>query len=102
IEKYKANPKTAYLAKTYESLNDEESRQMLLSEMERIFNAENEGENEEFPNEIILEIRAGAGGDEAALFAKELAEMYGLYGQKNGWSMTLISSSENSLGGYKE
>jgi len=59
-------------------------------------------ETEEFPNEIILEVRAGAGGEEAALFAKELAEMYILYAQKQGWGTALLSSSESSIKGYKE
>ncbi len=44
-------------------------------------------ESEEFPNEIILEIRAGAGGDEAAMFAKELSEMYIAYARKQGWQI---------------
>jgi len=102
LERYKNNPKTAYLAKTYQELTDEDSKQMILSEMERLLSKDSEPEEGEFPNEIILEVRAGAGGDEAALFAKELAEMYGLYGENYGWSMSLLSSSENSLGGYKE
>src|SRR3990167_5331252 len=57
---------------------------------------------EEFPNEIILEVRAGAGGEEASLFAKELAEMYTLYAGFQGWGTQIVSSSETSLGGYKE
>ena len=57
---------------------------------------------EEFPNEIILEVRAGAGGEEAALFAKELAEMYTLYAGSKGWGTQILYTSETSLGGYKE
>ena len=76
IEKYKANPKTAYLAKTYLELPDEESKQMILTEMERLL-GEDVGEGtDDFPNEIILEVRAGAGGEEASLFARELPQMY--------------------------
>lgn len=101
LEKYKQNPKTVYLVKTYLQLEDEESKKLILEEMDRILGAD-VPENDEFPNEIILEVRAGAGGDEAALFAKELAEMYSRYAEKQGWSMREISSSENSLGGYKE
>ncbi|OHB13409.1 MAG: hypothetical protein A3G05_00360 [Candidatus Zambryskibacteria bacterium RIFCSPLOWO2_12_FULL_45_14] len=59
-------------------------------------------ETEEFPNEIILEVRAGAGGEEAALFAKELAEMYTLYAGFQGWSAHILYTSETSIGGYKE
>ncbi|MBI1974634.1 MAG: PCRF domain-containing protein [Candidatus Zambryskibacteria bacterium] len=47
-------------------------------------------ETEEFPNEIILEVRAGAGGEEAIIFAKELANMYVSYAQKQGWKVMEI------------
>jgi peptide chain release factor 1 len=57
---------------------------------------------EEFPNEVILEVRAGAGGEEAALFAEELALMYKRYAESVGWSWKVISESASSLGGYKE
>lgn len=59
-------------------------------------------EVEEFPNEIVLEVRAGAGGEEAALFAKELADMYTLYATLKKWGTTLLYSSPSSLGGYRE
>lgn len=125
LEKYKDNPRTAYLAESYvrllkeeeelqtlaldesmKSLSEEELKNIELQkteiwkQMEEI--SEVEKKEEEFPNEIILEVRAGAGGDEAALFAKELAEMYSLYAQKVGWGMVKISSSETAIGGYKE
>lgn len=104
IEKYKNNPKTAYLAKALLRLppEDIESRQMMLEEMDRILSMEKLPEDEEFPNEIILEVRAGAGGEEAALFAKELAEMYTLYAALQGWGVSPLYSSDTSLGGYKE
>ena len=44
-------------------------------------------ETEEFPNKIILEVRAGAGGEEAALFARKLASMYTSYAEKQGWQV---------------
>jgi len=56
----------------------------------------------EFPNEIILEIRAGAGGDEASLFATNLAEMYERFAENEGWSFKRIYTSENNIGGFKE
>src|SRR3990167_4527748 len=59
-------------------------------------------ETEEFPNEIILEVRAGAGGEEAALFAKELANMYILYAGLKNWGAKVLYISESALGGYKE
>ncbi len=125
LSKYKNNPRTAYLAETFErllkeeeeirtlsedaemkALSEEELRTIesqkaeLLKQMDEI--AEVEKKEEEFPNEIILEVRAGAGGDEAGLFAKELAEMYRAYAASQGWSMMPIEESENALGGYKE
>jgi peptide chain release factor 1 len=50
----------------------------------------------------ILEVRAGTGGDEAALFAADLFRMYNRYADQRGWRTEIISLSENDLGGYKE
>ncbi len=50
----------------------------------------------------ILEVRAGTGGDEAALFAADLFRMYSRYADLKGWKVEIISISENDLGGYKE
>lgn len=63
---------------------------------------ESEKEEEEFPNEVIMEIRAGAGGDEASLFAYELSEMYSRYAEARGWTTKIIEESKNDIGGYKE
>jgi len=51
---------------------------------------------------IIVEIRAGAGGDEAALFAAELFRMYSRFAERQGWKTHLLSSSTNGIGGLKE
>ncbi|MCW3061293.1 MAG: peptide chain release factor 1 [Capsulimonas sp.] len=51
---------------------------------------------------VILEVRAAAGGDEAALFAGDLLRMYMRYAEKRGWDMSLLSSNETGNGGYKE
>ncbi len=51
---------------------------------------------------VYIEIRAGAGGDEAGLFAAELMRMYILYAESRGWTVEMISSSETGIGGYKE
>ena len=51
---------------------------------------------------VILEIRAGTGGDEASLFAGDLFRMYERYAAKQGWKVEVISASEGSVGGYKE
>src|SRR5687768_12764420 len=53
------------------------------------------------PNVIILEIRAGTGGDEAALFAHDLYKMYERYAEKKKWKMEEIFVSENDAGGIK-
>jgi len=51
---------------------------------------------------VILEIRAGTGGDEASLFAGDLFRMYERFAAKNGWKVELVSASDGSMGGYKE
>ena len=51
---------------------------------------------------VILEIRAGTGGDEAALFAGDLFRMYERYAAKQGWKVEMVTASEGSMGGYKE
>jgi peptide chain release factor 1 len=51
---------------------------------------------------VILEIRAGTGGDEAALFAGELFRMYSRYAEKQGWKVDVMSSSDTGVGGLKE
>ncbi len=52
--------------------------------------------------DVILEIRAGAGGEEAALFAADLFRMYNRYAEQRGWRVELMSESQASAGGYKE
>ena len=51
---------------------------------------------------VILEIRAGTGGDEASLFAGDLFRMYERYAAKQGWKVEVMTASEGSMGGYKE
>ncbi|CAI8328631.1 MAG: Peptide chain release factor RF1 [Hyphomonas sp. TMED17] len=51
---------------------------------------------------VVLELRAGTGGDEAALFAGDLFRMYSRYAQLQGWRVELVSASEGDVGGYKE
>ncbi len=52
--------------------------------------------------DIIMEIRAGAGGDEAGLFAADLFRMYSRYAQSKGWKVDIINVNESSIGGFKE
>src|SRR2546428_1716088 len=51
---------------------------------------------------VVLEIRAGTGGDEAALFAAELFRMYSMFAERNGWRLEAMSSSDTGVGGLKE
>lgn len=71
----------------------------LLTQMEAIVGKEDE---REWPNEIVLEVRAGVGGEEASLFAEELAQMYLKFAESKGWSRRVLSESRSELGGYKE
>ena len=51
---------------------------------------------------IFIEVRAGTGGDEAALFAGDLLRMYSRYAERNRWQVEIVSANESDLGGYKE
>lgn len=126
IEQLKKNYKTSYFAEEYERLlreeekinemvkADESLRELATEEIQNLnFQKEaiqrqveeilkKEEEEEEFPNEIIMEIRAGAGGDEASLFAWELARMYERYAEKLRWNWKTLDESVNDVGGYKE
>jgi peptide chain release factor 1 len=51
---------------------------------------------------IVIEIRAGAGGDESALFGSELFRLYSRYAERQSWKTSIISQSQNDLGGFKE
>src|SRR5687768_7260723 len=51
---------------------------------------------------LFIEIRAGTGGDESALFAGELVRMYARYAERQGWQLEIVSESPSELGGYKE
>lgn len=110
LEEYKKNHKTAYLAEIYEKLLKDEAEIFSMIEkdpnmkdiaqadlnsiQEQKKNTENqikaiidsEKEEIEYPTELILEVRAGAGGDEASIFASELLEMYERYAESQGWT----------------
>jgi len=78
----------------------EAQRSLLYLEMQRIL--ESAQVEDEKPYGVILEVRAGAGGDEAGLFAEELAQMYITYATNNGWLCSTENESRSSSGGYKE
>lgn len=95
-----------------EEENDEEMRELAKEELadakKRIEDLEQELKILLLPKDpnddknIMLEIRAGAGGDEAALFASELYRMYVNYAEGQRWKVELISVNENGIGGFKE
>ena len=130
LEELKKNHNTSYLAGILEKLAREEAevREMLASDetlhematKELKFIREERGRvekqaqdildkdkteeaiREEFPNEIVLEVRAGAGGDEASLFAWELAHIYEKFSETQGWQWKTNYEQKSDLNGYKE
>jgi len=123
LAKYKDNQKTAFLAVELERLLAEEvelnamggdlaalaeddlkrvaaQKEAIVAEMDKILDRDKA--EEELPNEAILEVRAGVGGQEAALFAEELANMYRAYAAEHGWGVKVLHEAKTDLGGYKE
>ena len=117
VEKYRALKKAeASLEDAEAILNDSEAdkelRQMASDEMSAA-KSDIESISEELkilllprdPNDdrsVIVEIRGGAGGEEAALFAHSLYRMYNMYAEKRGWKTEIVSLNETELGGFKE
>ena len=113
-ETLKKNPRTQFLAQQYEALLKQEAdvQELVAADPSMADMAQEElasiaiqkkgleeqvaameaadKEEEEFPNEVILEARAGAGGDEAALFAQELVEMYTRFCEARGWKVRTL------------
>lgn len=77
-----------------------EQKDALIAQVELI--TKGDGREREMPNELVLEVRAGAGGDEAALFAEELARMYLRYAEREKWTTKKLHESRATLGGIKE
>jgi len=92
--------------------NDEDFKDLAKEELNRLREIKPKLEEElkllllpKDPNDdknIILEIRAGTGGDEAALFAADLFRMYSRFAERNSWKVEILSSSPIGIGGYKE
>lgn len=123
IEKLKENYKTEFLARQYEKLLNErgdvekmindnpEMADMAVEELsiidmqikgieDQVTEIEKaEAAEEEFPNEVVVELRAGAGGDEATIFARELGDMYQRYASKKGWQVKLLDDETFQLRG---
>ncbi len=99
-------------ARSLQDSEDEELRQLAIAEIAdlelQIENLETEIKGMLVPTDprdrrnVIVEIRAGTGGDEAALFAANLFRMYSRYAERLGWSVETLSSNEIGIGGYKE
>jgi peptide chain release factor 1 len=95
-----------------DSADDEEMRELARSEAvsleERLTKSEEDLRVLLLPRDpndeknVILEIRAGTGGDEATLFAAEMLRMYGRYAERQGWKMEILDASESGIGGLKE
>ncbi len=125
-KEYKELEKITAAARRYRSLvsSIEEAKEILDSEQDadlrQMAREELESAREELPGleeeikillipadpddakNAILEIRAGTGGDEAAIFAGDLCKMYMRYCEQKGWTLTVSSASEGAAGGYKE
>ena len=130
IDSLKKNQKTAFFAEQLEKLEREEEtikkmiekdhamkelvdeelknlkiqKEELNSQIENILKLEEERGDaiKNKVNEIVLEVRAGTGGQEASIFAMDLALMYERYAEKKGWDWKKIYESKSALGGYKE
>ncbi len=76
-----------------------QQKDALMAQMESIIG---KPEEREWPNEIVLEVRAGVGGDEASLFAEDLARMYLRFAESKGWKTRSLDESRAGVGGYKE
>jgi peptide chain release factor 1 len=125
LEEFKQSPRTQYIAEQFSQLVEKqqetaamaddpdmgelvaheliaigEQLQHVWDEMVRI--SEVAKEEDEKPYGVVLEVRAGAGGDEAALFAEELATMYILYSKLQGWFVAENYTTPAGAGGYKE
>src|SRR3954452_3329353 len=102
----------AQIAATEEMLKDPDMRELAQDEMNELTQRRDALLAEikvllvpKDPNDaknIILEIRGGTGGDEAALFASDLFRMYSRYAERNGWKVEVMSMSESGVGGLKE
>ena len=108
----KANQDIKDSLEMLEEENDEEMREMLKEELSSAKDKVAELEEKikilllpKDPNDdknVIVEIRAGAGGDEAALFAAELFRMYTHYAEARRWKVEVVNSDETGIGGMKE
>jgi peptide chain release factor 1 len=116
VEKYRSwktlNEELAGARDLLDSTDDEEMREMARLEVETLEKKLEATDTElkvllvpSDPNDeknVIVEIRAGTGGDEATLFAAEMLRMYGRYAERQGWRFEVLDASESGIGGIKE
>ena len=113
VEKYREYKKVEKnLEEAKEMMNDPELKELAETEMleakEKLPKIEEELKILLIPKDpdddknVICEIRGGAGGDEAALFAGTLYRMYSMYAEKKHWKLEVLNENETELGGYKE
>lgn len=113
VEKYREYKNTVkQLEEAKEMLNDPELKELAEADMldakEKLPRIEEELKVLLIPKDpdddknVICEIRAGTGGDEAALFAGTLFRMYSMYAERKHWKMDILNENETGLGGYKE
>lgn len=95
--------------KDYEEMiagDDEELKALAEEEIKKtkkeLEKLEKKSKSDSEPDDLIIEIRAGAGGDEAALFASQLFKMYSGYAERQDWDLHILDSSKTDLGGIKE
>jgi len=108
----KAKETVAESLQILEEEKDEELRELAKEELNTAKESEEELEqklkilllpkDENDDKNVVVEIRGGAGGDEAALFAAELYRMYCRYAERNRWKTEMVDLNENGLGGFKE
>lgn len=116
VEKYRAwktlNEELSGARQLTENTEDEEMRELARVEIEALQAQLQQNENDlklllipRDPNDeknVILEIRAGTGGDEASLFAADILRMYARYAERQRWKMEILDASETGIGGLKE
>lgn len=97
---------------TEKLINEKELKELVKEELDKLYEKEKEitdkiilslvQKDERDEKDVIMEIRAAAGGEEAALFASDLFRMYSYYAEKKKWKVEIIDSHPTDIGGYKE
>ncbi|MGQ9845409.1 MAG: peptide chain release factor 1 [Caldisericia bacterium] len=97
---------------TEKLINEKEIKELVKEELDKLYEKEKEitdkiilslvQKDEREEKDVIMEIRAAAGGEEAALFASDLFRMYSYYAEKKKWKVEIIDSHPTDIGGYKE